>query len=183
MLPFLKKLVIALFIFSLLTIIIGFLLPRTYTITRNTTIQAPTDTIYKYLSNFEQWQHWSAWHLADPDPKHYSYTGTPATVGSKMAWNSPQNGQGSLTFTALEPPTKAVATLAFVDVAFESSSTFLLEPQGTNSTRVTWTNAGDLGYSPTMRYFGLLMDNLMGADFEKGLNGLKKLCESKNTQH
>jgi hypothetical protein len=43
---------------------------------------------------------------------------------------------------------------------------------------VTWSNAGELGYNPVNRWFGLLMDNFMGRDFEEGLRNLKTQAES-----
>ena len=51
-----------------------------------------------------------------------------------------------------------------------------LEPAG-SATKVTWSNFGDLGGNPLVRYFGLVMDKMVGADFEAGLAGLKALAE------
>jgi hypothetical protein len=53
-----------------------------------------------------------------------------------------------------------------------------LEPAG-ESIRVTWSNEGDLGANPINRYFGLMMDRMMGPDFEEGLNNLKRTIEAK----
>lgn len=36
-----------------------------------------------------------------------------------------------------------------------------------------------MGNNPIAKYFGLLMDKLIGADFERGLNNLKTVCETK----
>ena len=45
--------------------------------------------------------------------------------------------------------------------------------------KVTWFNQGDLGWNPVSRYFGLLMDKMMGPDFEEGLENLRRKAESK----
>ena len=45
-------------------------------------------------------------------------------------------------------------------------------------TRVTWTLEGDMGSSPTGRWFGLFMDALTGPSFERGLLRLKERVES-----
>ena len=37
---------------------------------------------------------------------------------------------------------------------------------------------GDLGSNPINRYFGLIMDRMMGPDFEEGLNTLKGKVEA-----
>ena len=57
-----------------------------------------------------------------------------------------------------------------------SSGKLELTPAGSN-TNVTWTNAGDLGGNPVVRYFGLVMDSMVGKDFRAGLNNLKTLAE------
>ncbi len=57
-----------------------------------------------------------------------------------------------------------------------SRGQLLLAPDG-NGTRVTWTNEGDMGGNPVNRYFGLMMDRLVGPDFEAGLANLKGLAE------
>ena len=49
-------------------------------------------------------------------------------------------------------------------------------PDG-SGTRVTWTNEGDMGANPVNRYFGLMMDSMVGPDFEAGLKNLKALAE------
>jgi carbon monoxide dehydrogenase subunit G len=60
------------------------------------------------------------------------------------------------------------------DAAFE------LAPQG-GGTQVTWTFETELGMNPIKRYFGLMLDRLLGADYEAGLTALKALVES-NTE-
>jgi hypothetical protein len=45
--------------------------------------------------------------------------------------------------------------------------------------RIVWFNEGDLGWNPVSRYFGLLMDRMMGPDFEEGLTKLQKRAEGK----
>jgi hypothetical protein len=37
---------------------------------------------------------------------------------------------------------------------------------------------GDVGSNPVNRYFALFMDNMIGSDFEIGLENLKLLSES-----
>ena len=44
--------------------------------------------------------------------------------------------------------------------------------------KVTWSNEGDLGGNPVNRYFGLMMDKMIGPDFEEGLAKLKEIAEA-----
>ena len=46
-----------------------------------------------------------------------------------------------------------------------------------NATRVTWTNNGDVGGNPVKHYLAVMMDRMVGPDFEAGLANLKALAE------
>jgi hypothetical protein len=69
-------------------------------------------------------------------------------------------------------------TLDFESGKYVSEGAITIEPQG-EAVKVTWHNGGHLGYNPVNRYFGLLMDKMMGPDFEKGLSNLKLIAEAK----
>jgi hypothetical protein len=45
---------------------------------------------------------------------------------------------------------------------------------------VTWGFDCDLGTNPIMRYVGLMFDQWIGADYEKGLAKLKEVMEQSN---
>ena len=55
---------------------------------------------------------------------------------------------------------------------------FKIEPQN-NGCRVTSGFEAEFGYDLVGRYFGLMFDRWIGADYEKGLANLKALVESK----
>ena len=57
-----------------------------------------------------------------------------------------------------------------------ANGTLKLEPEGAG-TKVTWSFAGEAGRNPMMRYMGLMMDGMVGQDFEVGLANLKVLAE------
>ena len=52
----------------------------------------------------------------------------------------------------------------------------LYHPEG-SATRVTWEMSGDAGMNVIGRYFGVLMDNMVGPMFESGLEKLKSAAE------
>jgi len=79
-------------------------------------------------------------------------------------------------FIAAIPNERIDYTLAFPEFGMNSRGQLLLVPDGAG-TRVTWTNEGDMGGSPINRYLGLLMDRMVGPDFEGGLTNLKGLAE------
>ncbi|MGO4774642.1 SRPBCC family protein [Lysobacter sp. 2RAB21] len=45
-------------------------------------------------------------------------------------------------------------------------------------TRVTWTLESEHGNNLVSRWFGLLLDSMVGKDYEKGLAKLKQVLES-----
>jgi hypothetical protein len=45
-------------------------------------------------------------------------------------------------------------------------------------TRVTWTDRGDVGGNPLMRWMALAMDPMMGPTFEKGLADLEAAAKA-----
>jgi effector-binding domain-containing protein len=57
-----------------------------------------------------------------------------------------------------------------------AKSSVLLSPGG-SSTRVTWTLDTDMGAGPVGRDFWLVMDRMIGKDYERGLSQLKTLME------
>ena len=58
----------------------------------------------------------------------------------------------------------------------EAKDIWQLEAMG-DKTKVTWINSGGLKY-PFGRLFGLSVDKMMDKQHTKGLNNLKKYCES-----
>ena len=65
--PLLKRIGIGVGLATLLVIVVGLFLPRTYTIERSIVITAPQEHIHEFLDNLEQWPRWIPWFKADPD--------------------------------------------------------------------------------------------------------------------
>jgi hypothetical protein len=59
-----------------------------------------------------------------------------------------------------------------------SIGSMTLEPAAAG-VKVVWVDAGELGMNPVHRWFGLFLDRIIGPDFERGLNNLKRLAEAK----
>ncbi|HXN15119.1 MAG TPA: SRPBCC family protein [Usitatibacter sp.] len=155
---------------------IGLALPSHFEVRRATEINAPAEKIYRYLEDPRQWARWTVWNERDPGMT-VSYSGAPAGGGAKWSWESKTEGNGSMEFTRAEPNRRVEYTLFFPDFDMRSAGALTLNPAG-GATRVTWTNAGEVGRNPATRYFALFMDRVIGPDFEKGLANLKRLAEA-----
>lgn len=161
---------------TLLLLAGGYALPREVRVERSTLLPRPPCTVFAVVEGFERFNDWSPWHVMDPGAT-YTYDGPARGVGAKMAWatSNGQVGKGSQTITALSP-----CTSVDVDLYFEgeghSRVGYLLAPAD-GGTTFTWWMVSDLGNNPIMRYVGLAMDAMLGAQFEQGLASLVKLTE------
>lgn len=172
----LKKLVLALALLAAALAGIGLLLPRRAHVERSAVIDAPRATVFALVDGFAQFNTWSPWFEKDPDAR-YAYEGPRSGAGAKMTWSGDPAKSGSGSQEIVESrPWELVRTSLDFGMQGKATAQFTLTPEGT-STRVTWGFATDLGMNPVNRYLGLMIGRMVGADYEKGLAGLKKLAE------
>ena len=80
-------------------------------------------------------------------------------------------------FTEADSPRRIVYKLSFPDMNMVSTGELKLTAVNDSLTKVSWSNEGDFGNNPALRYLGLMMDKMIGPDFEAGLEALKTLVE------
>lgn len=155
----------------------GFLLPRDVTVARSVEINAPAEAIFPHVNSLKATEEWSPWLDRDPDVV-LSYSGPDEGVGAKLAWASehPQVGTGSQEIEASVVNERVQTALDFGEMGLAKAE-FLLNGSG-DVTQVTWTLETDMGANPIGRWMGLMMDSLVGGDYETGLQNLKTLVES-----
>jgi len=160
---------------ALVIVGVGFFLPAAFLVQRSIVINAPADRIYDYIVEPKEWTRWSVWTRRDPK-MDITYSGPPFGQGARWSWKSATEGSGSMEFTRVEPNRRVEYSLVFADFGMRSTGEFRIEP-GPAGTRVTWTNAGDVGTNPLKHYLAAAMDHLVGPDFQAGLQNLKALAE------
>lgn len=153
----------------------GFFMPSSFALSRSALINAPADKVYDYIADPRHWKSWSAWNQRDPD-MDVTYSGPAFGQGAKWSWKSKSEGSGSMEFIRVEPNNRVEYALFFRDFNLKSSGAFTLRAEG-GVTKITWSNAGDVGPNPLKHYLAVMMDDLVGPDFEAGLANLKKLSE------
>ena len=156
-------------------VVVGFLLPSSFTVQRSIVINAPPKKVYDLIVEPKKWTQWAAWNQRDPDMR-ITYSGPPFGMGAKWAWQSKSEGTGTMEFTRVDPDRAVEYSLWFPDFGMRSTGALRLEPSG-NATRVTWSAAGDVGGNPLKHYLTLMMDRWIGPDFDAGLANLKALAE------
>ena len=171
----LKRVILAVVAIIGVLLVVGFLLPSGFKVQRSMQIAASPAKIYPLIADPRQWKNWSVWNQRDP-AMQITYSGPDAGTGAKWSWQSKTEGSGTMEFTSATPNDGLKYVLTFPDFGMASRGEMRLVPEGAG-TRVTWTNEGDMGASPVNRYFGLMMDSMVGPDFEGGLKNLKALAE------
>jgi uncharacterized protein YndB with AHSA1/START domain len=154
---------------------IGLLLPSGFKVQRSVVVNAPAARVYPLIADPRQWKNWAVWNQRDP-AMQMQYSGPDSGTGAKWSWQSKTEGNGAMEFTAAVPDKHITYALSFPDMGMTSRGQLRLIPDGAG-TRVTWTNEGDMGSNPVNRYFGLVMDRMIGPDFEAGLANLKAAAE------
>lgn len=173
---FLKVLATIVVLFAVVLFGGGLMLSPKFHVERSTVVNAPADKVYALVADPHRWKDWTVWNRRDPSMQ-IEYFGAASGASSGWAWKSATEGDGKMTLTAVEPPARVAYDLYFPD--FDSTSTgdlrFTAEGGGT---RVTWGMDGDMGGNPLMHWMALLMDRMVGKDFEAGLANLKALAEA-----
>lgn len=173
-----RQIVLALLIVPVLVVLGSFLLPSRYTVERALEMNARPELVFEQINRLKHGPEWTAWTVAKYPDMKVSFSGPESGIGAVYSWKGKSSGTGTLKITTTEPGRRVGYSLDFENGKHLSSGELTIEPQGT-SVLVRWNNTVDLGANPVNRIFGLLMDRMMGPDFEEGLRNLKQRVEAK----
>ncbi len=152
----------------------GLLLPDKTHVERSAVIQRPPAQVFAMLDSFKRFNEWSPWYALEPDAK-YRYSGPESGVGAGMAWEGKQVGRGSQRIAESVPHSRIAVALDFD--GSQATATYTLAAEG-DGTRLTWALDSDHGYNLMGRWVGLLMEKMVGKDYEQGLARLKQVMEN-----
>jgi effector-binding domain-containing protein len=173
---FLKKLLIFLAVVVVLLAGIAFFLPDSAHVERSITIARPPSQVFTVLNSYRRFNDWSPWFELDPNAK-VTISGPVSGIGAKYAWTGNRDvGSGSQEIINSKPYELVKTALDFGDMG-RSFATFRITPAG-QGTQLTWTFDTNFNGKLVSRYFGLMMDSMIGKDYDKGLAKLKALVES-----
>jgi effector-binding domain-containing protein len=174
----LKKVLIILIVLVVVILIVSAFLPSQSKVERSLLIKASSEVISAKITNLHNWDEWSPWKDRDSAAK-YIYNDT-IGIGGWMDWTGNVAGSGKLSITKVKPD--SIQYFLSFREPFKSESNGSFSFVKTDSgTIVTWTDVEVLPW-PMVRIVALFMnfDKMMGPDFEKGLEKLKKTSEKKN---
>jgi uncharacterized protein YndB with AHSA1/START domain len=172
----LKKFITGLLVVAIILLGIGFILPSSFKVQRSVLIDAPAEKVYAHVVDLKKWQSWGVWFKRDPDMQ-ISYSGPDRSIGMKSSWVSTKEGSGEMELIALEHNQRLIYELYFPEMDMGSTGEFQFKQQD-EQTLVIWQDYGDVGNNPINHYFAVFMDNMIGPDFETGLENLKTLVEN-----
>lgn len=154
-------------------IVTGLFLPQTVTVRRVMLISGPADAIFEQVNTIRNWPEWSPWHQADTS-MIITYAGPEKGVSASYKWESREkkSWKGCITIIESMPYDSLLLDMDFLEKG-KALGKFLFS-HNDSGTLVKWSLSCDLGKNPFHRYYGLLMDRLVGSDFEKGLQNIQK---------
>ncbi|MBT8259651.1 MAG: SRPBCC family protein [Bacteroidia bacterium] len=166
-------------IFIILIVVIGLAIyvgvqPNSYEVERSRTIEAPAAVLYDNVIDYRNWEAWSSWVEKDPD-LIVKYPEQTRGVGGHYSWED-KDGAGTMKTISTELNKSINQEMQFDD--FEPSQVnWTFEPTEDGKTKVNWKMSGDK--VPFMfKAFSVIsggFDNMIGPDFERGLEKLDSL--------
>ena len=167
-------------IVAIVYLIAGFMGPHGFSFKRSIVINAPRAVIYQKLTDYSNMTKWSPWEKYDSTMTTEIF-GTQGQIGAGYKWKgNDMVGEGQMTTVGLKENEKVTIQLTFLKpIKSTPMSEWLLEDAGEGMTKATWSfDQTDIPFvfRPLMLFMN--MDKTVGADYERGLANLKKLCES-----
>jgi len=150
----------------LLYLLVGLILPGTWEAEVETTLSAPPEAVFPYLSQIDRWLEWN------PMPESgMEKVGPPSGAGAGLEWDDPQYGSGRMTILESQENGKVVYRVEVEGGRLQIRGILELMPEGTGS-RLRWTEQGDFGWNPLMGYAARGMAGSQGEAMRASLDSL-----------
>jgi hypothetical protein len=172
----LKTIIIAGLALLAVPLVIAAFKPDTFSVQRSATIQAPAARLFPLINDMREFNTWNPYNRKDPAMKG-EYRGPQAGPGAAFHFQGNKDvGRGSISIVDTAP-SKVTMKLEMLE-PFEGKNVveFQLAPRG-DATEVTWVMHGPSPYLARLIGIFLNMDNMIGRDFEAGLENLKARAE------
>lgn len=129
--------------------------------------------VYDQINNFNNWQNWDPWLNTDTTIK-MTMSDITNGIGAIRTWQSENSGNGKMEITDTDF-IKQIDFEIIIDDTSPFNAIFYLESVE-NAVKVSWVNNGELPF--LARIFGPVISKMMKGDHVKGLDNLKRYCES-----
>jgi len=172
-----KKILIIIVILIVVVLAVGLIAPKTYKVERTVSINASNEIIFEQISQLKNVDTWSPWRAYD-SAMVTTYEGTDGTIGAKSIWEGNEDvGKGNMEISNIIPNEKVDLIVTFIEPWESTSETSYIITKTDSAINVTWSFVGHNSFPSNIFALFMNMDEMLGADFEKGLNNLKTKCE------
>lgn len=155
----------------ILFLVVGFLLPATWSAQGVVQIDAPPEAVFPWLDSPRAWTRWTPWPdtgLAMEGPAH--------GVGAAISWDNATLGDGRFEVLNADSPSMVRYRVEVQKRTMRTDGTLHVEPRDGGSF-VRWQEQGDFGHNPLMGYWARFMRKAQSAEMSKDLTRLKGLVE------
>ena len=173
---FLRKALVALILLGAALTAVAYFLPSSVVVERQIEIDAEPEAVFEQVSSLQNFTQWSPWQDRDPDMT-VEFSGPASGVGNVMGWRSdePSVGDGRQEIVELAENERVLTALEFGGMPPAEAWWVLSETDA--GTQVTWGLDAQMGNNPINRWVGLMLDGMVGPDYDTGLANLKALVE------
>ncbi|MDZ7681909.1 MAG: SRPBCC family protein [Fodinibius sp.] len=154
-------------------------LPSQVHVERTLVIPASSEIVFDKINDLREWKHWSPWYQMDPNME-ITYEGFLSGEGASYSWKSENGGSGTLIITESHPNKYIATEMDFMNKG-KATAFYRLKPVD-GGTQVTWAFETTMNNNPVEKYMGLIIDRMVGTDFEKGLHNLKNHVQQSPSQ-
>ncbi len=171
----LKKAAIGLLVIIGIFLVVGLFLPSKYQVDRERVIAQEASVLFGLVHDLNKWKEWSPWIKEYPNDNH-TFSANSVGPGAYYTWKGEETGEGKLEIVS-STANKAIKTkLAVKDRGTGIGDWSFTEKDG--KTTVVWSFKGDNGNNIIGKYFGLMMDGMLGPYFERGLANIEQVASS-----
>tara|TARA_B100000674_G_scaffold458141_1_gene434118 strand:+ start:167 stop:652 length:486 start_codon:yes stop_codon:yes gene_type:complete len=160
---------------TLAVFFIATLLPSSFEVSRETTIEKPAHVVYAALADLSTWKHWDPWQSEDNKLSIRIVSQT--AEETKAVWLNEGAEAGQINLRIRVPNQELAIAIETLRVPPRLLSVRLQNLGG--KTRVHFTVKGENGLYPLGNIFALQMEKYVGANYEEALNKLKTHLENK----
>jgi hypothetical protein len=172
---FLKIVLIILVVIAAVFFAGGQFLPNNYSVSRTTVIKAEDSVVYKNVVDFNNFLKWNPWSRMEPTA-WVDITGDAGTPGHFYQWNGKELGKGHMKIQEVKPYKAADFQLTFEEPFKSEAQNHFSFEKVAEGTKVTWSMQGQSD-ATVDKWMYLTMDQMIGKDFDSGLQNLKELSE------
>lgn len=150
--------------------------PSDFRVERTARINTSAGRIFPHINDFHRWVSWSPYESLDPD-MHKTMSGASSGTGAIYEWEgNSKAGKGRMEILDSSPNHIGIKLDFEKPFKAHNLAEFVLTPNG-DATDVTWATHGPQPFASKVMGVFVNMDNLIGRDFERGLQNLKSVAE------